>query len=121
MNVPYEILGELLQIIGVMIVLLSQVLFGYRAWRKCGSMKKTFFAMISVGRVVGEELLTKGKYDDEKLKKQTDDHLKKTFPEWYTLAEYLSSDIWITVVGLVVTLVGLAIALLEGSVQLPIL
>lgn len=119
MNITYEIIGEVLQIFGVAIVLLSQVLFGYKAWRKCGSMKKTFFAMISVARLKGEELLTKEKDDYEKLKKQSDEYLKKTFPEWYTLADYLSKDIWITAIGLVVTLIGLIIALFEGSIQFP--
>ena len=116
MNITYEIIGELLQVFGVAVVLLSQVLFGYKAWRKCGSMKKTFFAMISVVRVKGDDLLTEEEDDYEKLKKQTDKYLKKTYQEWYTLADYLSKDIWITAIGLVVTLIGLIIALFKGSI-----
>jgi len=104
MNIIGEIIGELLQILGVLIVLLSQVRFGYKAWRKCGGLKKTFFAMISNVRVGG--------HDCEKLKELPEEYLKEMFPEWWTLDEYLSEDIWVTAIGLVVTVIGLIIAMI---------
>jgi len=43
--------------------------------------------------------------------KNSKEELKKTFPEWWTLAEYLSNDLRITGIGLVVTLIGLMLSL----------
>ena len=98
-----EQIGLVLQIFGVSVVFLSQVRFWYKAWRKCGGLKKTFFAMISTVRV--------GARDCEKLKEDTKEYLKKTFPEWWTLAEYLAEDIRDSAIGLFVTLIGLFIEL----------
>lgn len=110
MNITYEIVGEVLQIIGVAIVLCSQARFWFRARGKCGSLEKAFFEMISVVRV----------RDDRKITEVSEEELEEKFPEWWTLAEYLSEDIKTTAIGLVVTLIGLVIALFEGSIQLPI-
>ena len=93
-------LGSIFQIFGVLIVLLSQVWFGYKAWRKYGSIEKAFFEFLSVTRVRSKDTI-----------KNSKDELKKTFPEWWTLAEYLSNDLRTTGIGLVVTLIGLMLSL----------
>lgn len=93
-------LGSLFQIFGVLIVLLSQVWFGYKAWRKYGCLEKAFFEFLSVTRVRDKDTI-----------KNSKEELKKTFPEWFTLAEYLSNDLRITGIGLVVTLIGLILSM----------
>jgi len=74
--------------------------------RACGGMQKAFFAIISVVRVGSDEMT-----DQEKLKKLSKEDLEKTFPEWWTLAGYLSKDIRDSAIGLAVTLAGLLIEL----------
>lgn len=38
---------------------------------------------------------------------KSDEYLKKTFPEDWAFASYLRDDLWITAIGLVITLIGL--------------
>jgi len=94
MIISFEQVGLFLQIIGVLIVLLSQAWFGYRAWRKFRGLRRMFIEWIHPARI-GE---TEGK---------SDEYLKKTFPEEWAFASYLREDIWFTAIGLVVTLIGL--------------
>lgn len=108
MNITFEAFGEILQIIGVAVVLCSQARFWLRAREKCGSLEKAFFEMISTTRV----------RDDRKVTERSEKELEKKFPEWWALSTYLSEDIRTTIVGLVVTLIGLVIALFEGSIPL---
>ena len=93
-------LGPLFQIFGVLIVLLSQVWFGYKAWRKYGSLETAFFEFLSVIRVRGKDTLKKPKKE-----------LKKTYSAWYTLAEYLFNGLRITGIGLVITMIGLTLSM----------
>jgi hypothetical protein len=61
-----------------------------------------FFALFYVVRLASDEVT-----DPMKLKGQTKEWLQETFPEWWTFSGYLSQDIWISVLGLAVTFVGL--------------
>jgi len=92
-------MGLLLEIIGVLIVLFSQVWFGYKA-RKIGGLRRIFFRMVGPVRV--------GAGETEGL---SDEYLKKTFPELWAFASYLREDIWTTTIGLAITLVGLILEL----------
>ncbi len=89
-------IGLLWQIFGVLLVLLAQVRFVYRVWRKYGDMRKWFLKMLQVMRMGDEEMM---EWSNEKLEEK--------FPEKWALASYLREDIWTTAIGLVVTLIGL--------------
>lgn len=106
MWITLDQIGLTLQILGVFVVFLSQVVFGYRAWRKCGSLRKAFFAMISIIRITSDKVT-----DPKKLKGQTEEWLEKTYPEWWALSGYLSQDIRDSAIGLAITLAGLLIEL----------
>jgi len=95
MIISFDQIGLLLEIFGVLIVLLSQVWFGYRA-RKFGGLRKTFMGWIGPVRLGAGE--TEGK---------SDEYLKKTFPELWAIASYLRGDLWTTAIGLLITLIGL--------------
>lgn len=112
MELTFEQVGLFFQIFGVLIVLFSQVWFGCKAWRKYGGLKKAFFVLLSVARIMGDELFTEGKLDVEKLRKLPEEMFKDTFPEKWILASYLREDLWTTAIGLVVTLLGLFLELL---------
>jgi hypothetical protein len=96
MIISFEQVGLFLQIIGVLIVLLSQAWFGYRTWRRFRGLRRTFMGWIGPVRMGAGE--TEGK---------SDEYLKKTFPELWAFASYLREDLWTTVIGLVITLIGL--------------
>lgn len=96
MAISSEQLGLLFQLGGVLLVLIGQVIFAYRAWRKFGGLRRAFFWMIGSVRIGAGE--TKG---------EADEYLKKTFPELWAFASFFRDDIWITAIGLVVTMVGL--------------
>jgi len=99
MKITFEHIGLFLQILGVLAVLLSQVRFVYKSWRKFRNLKKAFFVMVSVCRVT----------DERKVKEISEEELEKTYPEWWALATYLSEDIRDTAIGLLLTLIGLVI------------
>jgi len=99
MIISSEQVGLLLEIIGVLIVLLSQVRFGYRT-RKFGGLRRYFITIIGPVRLGAGE-----------TEEQSDDYLKETFPELWTFASYLREDIWTAAIGLAVTLVGLILEL----------
>lgn len=63
--------------------------------------------MVSVTRITSEKVA-----DKEKLRRLSEAKLKETYPEWWTLAEYLSENLWTTAIGLVVTFLGLLFELL---------
>lgn len=100
MIISSEQVGLLLQLGGVLLVLFSQVWFGYKARRKFGGLRKAFFWMIGIVRI--------GSGETEGL---SEEYLKKTFPELWTFASFLREDIWTTAIGLVITVIGLLLEL----------
>lgn len=109
MEIVFDI-GLLFQILGVLIVLISQVRFVYKSRKKSGSLKKAFFWMVSAMRV----------RDERKIRERSEEELKKKFPEWWTLAEYLHENIRDTAVGLMLTLVGLVFEWLKLTLTLTV-
>jgi len=103
MIVSVEQIGILLEIVGVLIVLFSQVLLGFRV-RKSGGLRR--FLMSIIGPVRVGAGTTEG---------QSDEYLKKHFPELWAFASLLRDDIWTTTFGLVVTLIGLILELFNGT------
>ena len=61
METTFEIVGLVFQILGVLIVLFSQIWFAYRARKKCGGLEKAFLAMVAIVRVIGDEVVDEGK------------------------------------------------------------
>jgi hypothetical protein len=98
----------LFQILGVLIVLISQARFVYKSRKESGSLKKAFFEMVSVVRV------------RENVKETPEEELKKTYPEWWALADYLSENIRDTAIGLMFTLVGLVFEGLKLTLTLTV-
>ena len=94
-----------LQTLGVVIVLLSQVHFIWKGYRKWGSLKK-FLLDLTCPR------LGHGK---EKLKKLSKEELNKEFRKFY-LANWLYDDIIYSMIGLALTFLGLLISLIKGSI-----
>lgn len=102
--------GLLLQILGVLIVLISQVWFVYKSRKEAGSLKKAFFWMVSAMRVM----------DGRIIREWSEEELKKKFPEWWTLAEYLHENIRDTAIGLMLTLIGLVFEWLKLTLTLTV-
>lgn len=113
MEIASDTIGLFLQIIGILIVLLSQISFGIRAWRKFGSLRKVFFAMAGTVRIGSGGTA-------EEFKKRREEELKETFPELWNLASYLREDIWVTAIGLIVTLIGLLFEISHLTLTLPV-
>jgi hypothetical protein len=107
-SISFEQIGLLLEIIGVLIVLVSNAFFWYKA-RKFGGMIRKFMKAIGPVRI--------GAGETEGL---SDGYLKKTFPELWDFAYYLSGDILITTGGLVVTLAGLILELSKMTLSISI-
>ncbi len=99
MSMSFEQVGLTLQVLGVLLVLLSQAVFAIRARKKYGSLKKAFFEMVSHIRI----------RDERPVRERSEEDLKKKFPEWWAFVEFLTEDIWITAIGLLITLLGLLI------------
>ncbi len=106
MTVSFEQIGLLLEIFGILIVLLSQMLLGVKVW-KSGGLRRFFMSIIGPVRLGAGG--TEGR---------SDEYLKKTFPELWTFASYLREDILTTSVGLVVTLVGLILELFNLTLSI---
>jgi len=105
--------GLLFQISGLLLALVSQVVFGWRAWRKFGGMRKGFFSMLGPVRIgAGGE--------PSKIKGVSNEHLKKNFPELWDFASYLRADIWTTAIGLLITFFGLVFEWLKLTVTLKV-
>lgn len=111
MNIPYEIIGEVLQIIGVVVVLVSQIFFILRVRKKYGRLGTAFLEIQATRQYMNDEKVKKTAKDKQKLKEAL-----KLFPH----AELLYDNFKYSLIGLIITLVGLIIALFEGSIQLPI-
>jgi len=94
-----------LQTLGVTIVLLSQVHFIWKGYRKWGSLKKFLLDLTCPQLGHGEE----------KLKKLSKEELNKDFKRFY-LANWLYDDIIYSMIGLALTFLGLLISLIRGSI-----
>ena len=100
MIISSEQVGLFLQMVGVLLVLFSQVWFGYKNWRKFGGLRKAFFWMIGSVRL-----------DAGNPEGKSEEYLKKSFPELWAFASFLREDIWTTAIGLLITVIGLLVEL----------
>lgn len=111
MNLTFEIIGEFLQVLGVAIVLVSQAFFIWKARKKYGSLGTAFLEIQAMRFYMDDEDVKKTVEDKQKLKEA----LKK-FPH----AELLYDNFKYSLIGLIITLVGLVIAMFEGSILLSL-
>jgi len=110
MNIAYEIIGEFIQALGIAIVLVSQAFFVWKARKKYGSLGTAFLEIQAMRWYMNPEDVEKTSKDKQKLKEAL-----KGFPH----AELLYHDFKYSVIGLIITLVGLIIAMFEGSIAIP--
>lgn len=110
MNITYEIIGEFVQILGIAIVLITQAFFIWKARKKYGSLGTAFLEIQAMRFYMNDEDVKKTVKDKKKLKEA----LKK-FPH----AGLLYHDFKYSVIGLIITLMGLIIAMFEGSIIIP--
>lgn len=94
--------GLVLQIVGVLIILVGQVMFWYSARRekRYGCVQKAFLDMVCAQ--VG--------FDDKELKELSKDEVKKYLKENFQLGKFLYEDFNLTSLGLAVTLIGLILS-----------
>jgi len=97
----FGIIGQFLQVLGVSVVLISQVIFYSRARRKYGSLEKAFLDM-AFARFGAE---------DETLKESNKEKTKRLL-EKFPLAQLLWNDFRASVIGLTLTMIGLIIELI---------
>lgn len=103
MEITLEALGLFLQILGVIIILISQAVFVIRAYKKFGSLKKAF-VNLSIPRVG---------IDDEDFEKIPNEELKKAL-RILPLAGLLYDDFRSSIFGLILTLIGLILSIFKG-------
>ena len=96
------LIGTVFQLIGILIILISQVEFWFRTHKEYGSLQKAFLSM-SFPKVGLEK---------EKLKRLSMDELKEIVDK-LPLAGLLYEDFKISVIGIFFTLIGMIIALIE--------
>ena len=107
MEITCELIGIILQTLGVGIVLGSQVVFVWKARKRYGNLGTAFLEIQSTRVYMNNEKVKETVKDKQKLKEA----LEK-FPH----AKLLYDDFKITVIGLVVTIVGLILSMFEGSI-----
>jgi hypothetical protein len=99
----YEIIGQLVQALGIGIVLASQGVFVYYARKKYGSLGTAFLEIQAMRVYMNDDEVKETAKDKQKLKKA----LKK-FPH----AKLLYDDFRYSIIGLITTLVGLIVSML---------
>lgn len=110
MDIAYEIIGEFIQTLGIVIVLISQAFFVWKARKKYGSLGMAFLEIQAMRWYMNPEDAEKTSKDKQKLKEAL-----KNFPH----AELLYDNFRYSVIGLIITLIGLIIAMFEGSITTP--
>jgi len=103
MNITYQIIGQSIQVIGIVIVLGSQALFVWRVRKKYGSLKTAFLEIQLPAKVYDPKEIKETARDKQKLKRAFEEH-----PHAHMLYENFK---W-TVFGLIFTLVGLIVSML---------
>lgn len=104
MTITYEIIGELLQALGVAIVLVSQAFFVWKTRKKYESLGTAFLEIQAMRFYMNDEDVKKTVKDKQKLKEAFE-----KFPH----AKLLYDDFKYSVIGLIITLVGLIIEMFE--------
>ena len=104
MNIAYEIIGEFIQALGIAIVLVSQAFFVWKARKEYGSLGTAFLEIQATKFYMNKEEVKETVKDKQKLKEAF-----QKFPH----AELLYNDFKYSVIGLVITLIGLIIAMLD--------
>ena len=89
-----------IQIIGVAVVLIPQIHFLWSLKKKYKTLKKGCLEVAAMRWYLGGEIVN-----------MTNEEIDKLFPK-FPLAQYIHSDLRISLVGLVITLAGLVIELL---------
>lgn len=92
----FGLIGLILQILGIVIVLVSQALLVYRSHKKWGSLKKTFINW-NIARLGMK---------DEELRRMSQVELRELIKK-FPLADFLYDDFIVSVFGLIITLFGL--------------
>lgn len=108
MEITYELIGEIFQATGVLIILITQAFFVRKARKKYGSIG-TAFLEIQAARLISDEYVKKTAKDKQKLKEAL-----KLFPH----AKLLYDDFKYSLIGLIITLAGLIISMFDGSMVL---
>jgi len=91
----FELVGLILQTIGIALIVISQMVFYFRVRRKWGSLKRGFLDLTSARAGVGGKAILV--MDDSVIKE-----LFNKFP----LASFLYDDFVASVVGLIFSLIG---------------
>lgn len=107
MSITYDLIGTLLQALGVVVVLGSQAVFIWKTRKKYGSLGTAFLEIQAMRCYMNDEQVKETVKNKRKLKEA----LEK-FPH----AKLLYDDFKYTVFGLVITLAGLIIEMFEGSI-----
>jgi hypothetical protein len=97
-----NIIGLVLQLVGLLIIFASQMWFLMKCRREYNSVKKAFLSMTCPQLGI----------DEERLKKMSKSELDEKFRK-FRLAQWLLDDFKITVFGLIPTLVGILLQLLS--------
>ena len=102
MCLTFDLIGEILQVIGVVVVLGSQLVFVVKARRKYKNLQ-TAFLDITAARYC---------FTDEEFKElsKNKEKLRQAFGE-FPHAKILYEDFIVSIFGLIITLAGLIIAL----------
>ena len=111
MHITYEIIGTFLQILGVVVILASQAVFVWKTRKKYGSLGTAFLEIQAMRCYMNDEQVKETVKDKQKLKEA----LEK-FPH----AKLLYDDFKYSVIGLVITLVGLIVEMVEGSIVIQL-
>ena len=90
-----NLVGQVLQIIGIAIILSGQVVFYLRIRKKYGSLKKAFLDFVA----------PRQSPSDEELSKMSQTQINELF-EKFPLAKFLREDFIISVLGLFCSLIG---------------
>lgn len=104
-EITFEQIGLTLQILGVVLILGAQILFLWKLRKKWKDLKIGFLDVIA----------TRLMPSDEELRSMSESERKRTF-EKFPLALWLRSNFAESIIGLLLTLVGLLVELLvQGS------
>lgn len=98
----FQLVGLVLQAIGIAIILISQVIFFLRTRRKWGSLKKALLDLNT----------PRAGFEDEELLRMSQTELKKTFKK-FPFAKFIYEDFIISFVGLFCSLIGILLYFIQ--------
>jgi hypothetical protein len=95
------------QILGIIVVIVSQIVFVYKAKKKYGSVKKAFLSL----NIFPEVIVTDGTEPSEEIKNMKKDEVENKIKK-FPLAKMLLDDFKISFVGVILTLIGIIVGIL---------